>query len=221
VLDHGADALAVCGGVALALAGDGVWTWTGEEAPRRAGDRPPVRTIACGDGNGARFVATGDAIYASPDGAVWRARRAWPGQSVAAAAAVAGRIFVAVEDGVAALDDGPLPSPAAASPPAAPALSPLTPPRLTTPLLPWPELTVVFAGQHTLLRDGWSLVVLIGFRLGRARVSTADQRRLASELARRDAELAAQERALATPPGDDPSRNARLRALRQEREALR
>jgi hypothetical protein len=37
----GSDALAVCGGVALALASDGAWTWTGDARPQRVGDRPP------------------------------------------------------------------------------------------------------------------------------------------------------------------------------------
>ena len=44
---------------------------------------------------------------------------------------------------------------------------------------------------------------------------------LAAELLRRDAELAAEERELAAPGAGDNSRGARLRAVRQEREALR
>jgi len=64
-------------------------------------------------------------------------------------------------------------------------------------------------------------VVLIGFHLGRSPVSGAERRHLAAELLRRDAELAAQEMELSVTAADDPSRNARLRALRQEREALR
>ena len=117
---------------------------------------------------------------------------------------------------------GPRPAP----PPVArlaplPDLPPLATARLTTAFFPWPQLTVVFAGQRTPLREGWSVVVLIGFHLGRATISAADRRHLAAELVRRDAELAAQELELAAPAGDDPSRTARLRALRQERKALR
>jgi hypothetical protein len=225
VLDRGGDALAVCGGVAVAFAGDGVWTWTGDTPPRRAGDRPLARTLSCGDGRAARFIATGDAVYASSDGAAWRQRRAWPGRSLGAAAAVAGRIWVAVEDAVLPLDDTPAaalsPAPPVASPAPLPDLPPLTTARLTTPFFPWPQLTVVFAGQRTALRDGWSVVVLVGFHLGRATISAADRRHLAAELVRRDAELAAQELQPPAPAGDDAFQAARLRALRQERKALR
>lgn len=225
VLDRGGDALAVCGGVAMAFAGDGVWTWTGGSEPQRVGDRPFARTLACGDG-GARFIAAGDAVYTSPDGATWREQRAWPGRSVGAAATVAGRIWVAVDDAVVPLEGTtPTPRPIVSSPPRpAPPLPPLPPlatSRLTAPIFPWPQLTVVFAGQRTPVRDGWSVLVLVGFRLGRATISSADRRQLAAELAHRDAELAAQELQLAASARDDPSRTARLRALRQEREALR
>jgi hypothetical protein len=225
VLDRGGDALAVCGGAAVAFAGDGVWTWTGDAPPRRAGDRPLARTLACGDGGAARFIATGDAVYASSDGATWQQRRAWPGRSLAAAATVAGRIWVAVEDAVVPLEDTPVaalsPAPPVASPAPLPALPPLATARLTTPFFPWPQLTVVFAGQRTALREGWSVVVLVGFHLGRATISAADRRHLAAELVRRDAELAAQELQAPAAPGDDAFQTARLRALRQERKALR
>lgn len=226
VLDQGGDALAVCGGVAMAFAGDGVWTWTAGAEPQRAGDRPLARTLTCGDERGARFIATGDAVYASADGAAWREQRAWPGQSLGAATVLAGRIWIAVDDAVVPLEGAapPAPPPPIALSPTAPPPPPLPPlatSRLTGPIFPWPQLTLVFAGQRTPVRDGWSVLVLIGFRLGRATFSSADRRQLAAELARRDAELAAQELELGAPVGDDPSRTARLRALRQEREALR
>jgi hypothetical protein len=227
VLDHGGDALAVCNGAAVAFAGDGVWTWAGDALPRRAGDRPLARTLSCGDAREARFIATGDAVYASSDGAAWQPRRGWPGRSLAAAAAVAGRIWVAVDDAVLPLEDlsaaapAMSPAPATAHPAAMPDLPPLATARLGAPLFPWPQLTVVFAGQRTPLREGWSVVLLVGFHLGRATNSAADRRHLATELVRRDAELAAKELELAARAGDDPSRTARLRALRQERKALR
>jgi hypothetical protein len=88
-------------------------------------------------------------------------------------------------------------------------------------VFPWPHVTLVFTGQRTPLRDGWSLVVLVGFHLGRGPAAAADRRHLAAELVRRDAELAAQELELAASTATDPSAGARLRALRQEREALR
>jgi len=215
----------VCGGAAVAFSGDGVWTWTGDAPPRRAGDRPLARTLSCGDGHGPRFFATGEAVYASSDGATWQPRRAWPGRALGAAAAVAGRIWVAVDGAVLPLEDTPAAARSLAPPVARPAplpdLPPLATARLTTPLFPWPQLTIVLAGQRTPLREGWSVIVLIGFHLGRATISAADRRHLAAELVRRDAELAAQELELAAPAGDDASRAARVRALRQERKALR
>src|SRR5207248_9663465 len=43
ILDHPTDALAVCGGEAVALADDGVYRWVPGGAPVRTGDRPPIR----------------------------------------------------------------------------------------------------------------------------------------------------------------------------------
>jgi hypothetical protein len=226
VLDRGADALAVCDGVALALAGDGVWTWTGDAAPDRVGDRPPVRGVTCGDGVGAaaRFIGAGGSLYVSSDGSAWHETVALRGRAVGDAAALAGRVWVAVDDGLVGFG-GP-PSPQAARPRALPAPRPpaLPPPptsRLLQPVFPWPHLTLVLTGQRTPLRDGWSVVVLLGFRFGRTAAAGSDRRLLAAELVRRDAALAAEEQALSIPTDDDPSRTARLRAARQEREALR
>ena len=70
-------------------------------------------------------------------------------------------------------------------------------------------------------RIRWSVVVLLGFRFGRAVVAGPDRGQLAAELVRRDAALADEEQRLSIPTEDDPSRTARLRAIRQEREALR
>jgi hypothetical protein len=225
VLDRGGDALAVCGGVALALAGDGAWTWAGDAAPERTGERPPVRAVACGDGGGARFIAAGAGVYASPDGAAWREQRALFPQSVGAIATIAGRIWLAVDGDLVPLGGSPpsrrRPGRFEAPLPALPALPTLPTHRLLEPLVPWPQLTLVLAGQRTPLREGWSLVVLLSFRLGRAAAAGADRRQLAAELVRLDAALAAEESDVATATNDDPSRNARLRALRTEREALR
>jgi hypothetical protein len=223
VFDRGSDALAVCGGVAMAFAGDGVWTWSGDDPPQRVGDRPLARTLTCGAGREAGFVAAGGGLYTSRDGVVWRDRRAAPGRPIAAAAVVADRIWLAVDDQVIALRDaapapprpvGPLPAPL-------PALPPVATGGMAGSTIPWPQLTLVFAGQRTPLRSGWSLVVLVAFRFGRAAAAGADRRHLAAELIRRDAGLAAQELELEIPTDDDPSRAARLRATRQEREALR
>jgi len=222
VLDQGTDALAVCGGVALAFAADGVWSWTGDAPPERVGDRPAARALVCGDGRAARFVAVGGGVYSSADGAAWRDWNPAPGRSVAAAAATADQIWIAVDDDVIPLPTGVAPRPGALpAPPALPA--PARPPtggREDT-AFPWPRVMLVLAGQRAALRDAWSLVVLLAFPLGRPPAAGAQRRQLAAELLRRDAELAAQEAALSAASADDPSRAARLRAIRQEREALR
>jgi hypothetical protein len=222
VLDHGADALAVCDGLALALAGDGVWTWSGDAPPERAGDRPPARTVTCGGAAGARFVAAGGGLFTSADGASWREAAALRGRSVGDAAAVADRLWVAVDDQLVTLGDPPAslarrPGHAALLPP----LPPLATERWIEPLVPWPKVTLVFAGVRTPLRSSWSLVALLAFRFGRTASAGADRRLTAAELTRRDTELAAEEIELANPNDDDSSRTALLRAARQEREALR
>lgn len=226
VLDRGADAIAVCDGTGIALAGDGVWTWTAGAEAARTGDRPPARTIACGHDRSARFVATGEGVYTSPDGATWQERRAWPGRSVAGAATIGSHVWIAVDGAIVPLDG-------TSAPPAAPArrvlqpapravLAPLVTGRLTGSVFPWPHVTLVFADQRTPLGDSWSLVVLFGFHLGRGPASAGERRGLAAELVRRDAELAAQEMDLAASTTDtDPAAAAHLRAIRQEREALR
>jgi hypothetical protein len=224
VLDRGGAALAVCDGLALAFTGDGAWTWRGDAAAERVGDRPPARALACGGGDAARFIAVGDSVYASGDGATWRERHAGAGRSAAAAARIGNRIWLAADEGVVALDERVTvhPGEAAGTPPL-PRLSPLLTRRLLEPVFPWPQLTLVFTAQHTPLRDGWSLVALVVFRLGRVAAARADGGRLAAELVQRDAALAAHEIDLATTPTDcaDTARAAQLRAIRQEREALR
>jgi hypothetical protein len=228
VMDRGAAVLAGCDGDALALAGDGAWAWRMDALAERVGDRPPARTLACGDGGPARFLAVGDNLYASADGAAWRERPALPGRTFAAAA-IGNRIWLATDEGVVPLDEAstiaPIGSaaglPPLPAPPPPSALPPLPTARLLEPVFPWPQIAVVFTAERTPLRQGWSLVALVVFRLERGVAGHGDGRRVAAELVRRDAALAAQELELATTPGDDPSRNARLRALRQEREALR
>jgi len=229
VLDRGGAALAVCDGLALAFASDGAWTWTGDAAAERVGNRPPARMLACGGGEAARFIAAGDSLYASADGATWRERRAGAGRSTAAAA-IGNRIWFAADDGVVALDEiVTVPLGEGAGTPPLPALSPLPTRRLLEPVFPWPQLTLVFTAQRTPLHEGWSLVALVVFRLGRVAAARADAGRLAAELVQRDAALAAHEFELQTTPTEathtahtaDTARAAQLRAIRQEREALR
>lgn len=227
VLDRGGAALAVCDGLALAFTNDGAWTWRWDDAAERVGDRPPARMLACG-GHAARFIAVGDGLYASTDGATWRERRAGAGRPVLAAAAIGNRIWLAADDGIVALDEivtVPLGADAGTTA-RLPALSPLLTRRLLEPVFPWPQLTLVFTAQHTPLRDGWSLVALVVFRLGRVAAARADGGRLAAELVQRDAALAAHETELTTAPAEPThpaytARAAQLRAIRQEREALR
>jgi len=227
ILEHGGAVLAGCDGDALALAGDGVWAWRVDAPARRVGDRPRARTLACGDGRAARFVAVGDNLYASADGAVWRERPALPGRTFAAAV-IGNRIWLATDEGVMLMDEqstGRLESAAGRRllppPPPPSALPPLPTARLLEPVLPWPQVALVFTAERTALRQGWSLVALVVFRLDRTTAARAEGRRIAAELVRRDASLAEEEMELLAGPDDDRSRNARLRALRQEREALR
>jgi hypothetical protein len=229
ILARGGAVLAGCDGDALALVGGGVWAWRMDAPAERVGARPPARTLACGDGRAARFVAVGESLYASADGAVWRERPALPGRTFAAAM-IGNRIYLATDEGVMLLDErsqvpledrGARHLPSALPPPTA--LPPLPTARLLEPVFPWPQVALVFTAERTALREGWSLVALVVFRLERTAAAHGDGRRVAAELVRRDAALAAQEMELlaAPPEDDDPSRNARLRALRQEREALR
>jgi len=218
--DAGADALAACDGIALAFAADGVWTWRADASPERAGDRPRARSVTCGDGASARFVAAGGGLFSSEDGALWIERTA-AGAVADAAGARRGRTFVAVGGDLVALDDDlPAPFVPAHPAPTLPGLAPLPTDRLLAPLIPWPLVTVVLTGQRGPVRDGWSVVVLVAFRFGRV-AAPGDRRLLAAELVRRDAGLAAEELALSVAGDDDPSRGARLRAVREEREALR
>ena len=220
VLETGADAIAVCGGIALAFAADGVWTWRADMPAERAGDRPRARTVTCGAEPDTRFIAAGGGVFTSTDGAVWLERTA-AGATVGAAGARGGRTFIAVGADVVALDDDfPAPFVPAHPAPLLPGLPPLPTRRLLAPALPWPLVTVVLADQRAALRDGWSVVVLFAFRFGRS-AAPGDARQLAAELVRRDARLAAEELALSVADDPDPSRGARLRAVREEREALR
>jgi hypothetical protein len=140
---------------------------------------------------------------------------------------IGNRIWLATDEGVMPLNEqstgrsesvrGPRMPPA----PPPTALPPLPTARLLGPVFPWPQLALVFTAELTPLRQGWSLVALVVFRLERTEAAHAEGRRIAAELVRRDASLAEQEMELLAGPDDDPSRNARLRALRQEREALR
>jgi hypothetical protein len=222
LLDHGADALAVCDGLALALTGDGVWTWSGDAAPERVGDRPPARTVTCGGGAGARFIAAGGGLFTSADGAGWQEPAALRGRSVGDAAAVGDRVWVAVDDQLVTLGGAPAPrGRRAGHATRLPALPPLATERWIEPLIPWPKVTLALAGLRTPLRGSWSLVVLVAFRFGRTASAGAERRLMAAELTRRDTALAAEEIELANPNDDDPSRTALLRAARQEREALR
>ena len=201
-----------------------------DAATRRPGARATGRSrVRC-------RAATGAARASSrPASASTRRPTAPPGAScargrgarVAAAATVAGRIWLAVDDAVLpARRHAPRPRCRRRRPSRArrrcPGSPPLATARLTTPLFPWPQLTVVFAGAaHAAARRLVASSCSSAFRSGAQQFPRADRRQLAAELVRRDAALAAQELELAAPAGDDPSRTARLRALRQEREALR
>jgi len=227
ILDHAADAIAVCGGVAAVLSSDGVYAWRPGAAAARLGDRPPARALACGPTADARWIATGLGVWTSDDGATWIERPEMLGRSVAGAASTGDRLWLAVEGGLVALDagndpragwsaDAPLPTgelPGGG-------WSALSTERLRAPLIPWPWITALLGSERTPDRHAWSVMVLLTFPLDRVGGHRIDSTALANELVRRDVALAAEEiDLLAAPPGDEA--DARLAAVRREREALR
>ncbi|HEX3905575.1 MAG TPA: hypothetical protein VH853_22310 [Polyangia bacterium] len=227
ILDRPTDALVVCGDAALALADDGVYRWTAGAAPVRTADRPPVRAIACGPAPGARWIATGLGVWTSPDGVTWTERTETLGSSVAGAATVGERTWLAIDNGLSAIDltsvqsDRPRANrsfPIGA--PAAPGFAPLRPPRLVAPALPWPQVTAMFGAQRTIDRHVWELMLLLTFPLERAAGRRVDPTLVAAERARRDGALAGEEIELSAARGDG-ERAARLDAVLNEREALR
>jgi len=216
VLDQATTAIAVCGGVVVALARDGTYRWTPGEPPERTGERPPARALACGADASDRFVASGDGLYTSRDGATWIERIEARGRVVAGAAAAGGRLWLAIDDRLIALDAdqrrGAL-SPHGSDGRAAP----LDTGRLLAPPGPWPQVSVIFAAQQTELKFGWSLAVLFAFPLERAVMPGGDRRRLAAEWVARDAALAAEAARLSASEEDAALRDV----VAQEREALR
>ncbi|HVV52063.1 MAG TPA: hypothetical protein VHO06_20515, partial [Polyangia bacterium] len=225
ILARPADALVVCGDTALALADDGVYRWTAGGAPIRTADRPPVRALACGPAPGARFVATGLGVWTSPDGTAWGERRETLGRSVAGAATVGARTWLAADGGLAALDltttdeDG-----AARADGVAPTagFAPLSIGRLDASALPWPWVTTLFGAERTTDKRAWEVMLLLTFPLGRG-PRRLDPTTVAAERARRDQALAREQIDLAagaSADGDGES-EARLESVLQEREALR
>ena len=228
ILDRPTDALVVCGDTALALADDGVYRWTPGGAPVRTADRPPARTIACGPAPSARWIATGLGVWTSPDGASWTERIETLGRSVAGAATVGERTWLAIDNGLSAIDLTAVQSERslanrtfANGTPIASGFAPLRPPRLVAPTLPWPQVTAMFGAQRTLDRRVWELMLLLTFPLDRAAGRRVDPTAVAAERARRDAALAGEQTDLATMPIDKGERDARLDAVLNEREALR
>ena len=162
-------------------------------------------------------MATGDGLYTSRDGATWNERSEGRGRVVAGAAVAGGRVWLAIEDRLMALDAAPQ---RAALPPAHHVdvhFAPLDTARLFGPPAPWPQVSLVFAAQRTPLRFGWSVVAMFAFPLERAALAGGDRRRLAAEWVARDAALAAEAARLS----DSEEDAAQLNVVTQEREALR
>jgi hypothetical protein len=220
VLDQAAGTIVVCGGVVLALARDGAYRWAPGEAPARVGDRPPARALACGPDAGTRFIASGDGLYTSSDGSAWDERIQGRGRIVGGAATVGGRVWLARDGRLVALDpDAPRAGRDTSLPPrpSGMRLAGLDTGRLFAPPAPWPQVSVIFAAQRTPLRFGWSVTVLFAFPLERAGVSGGDRRRLAAEWVERDAAFAAE--AARQAASEEGAALADL--VLQEREALR
>jgi hypothetical protein len=238
ILDRPTDAVAVCGGTAIALADDGVYRWTPGTLPVRTSDRPPVRAIACGPPTGeAAWIATGLGVWTSPDGANWTERSETLGRRVAGAATMGGRIWLAIDSGLVTFDPKrqerapgrPSPGPTLVPPEtAAGGLAPIATRHLVAPTLPWPEVTALFGLARTPDRRSWQVMMLLTFPLGRAAGRHVDPTVVAAESVRRDQALAREQIDLTTDTRDDDDddldegeRQARLDSIRQEREALR
>jgi hypothetical protein len=226
ILDRATDAIAVCGGVAAVLSSDGVYAWRPGTAVARLGDRPPARFLACGPTADARWIATGLGVWTSADGATWTERPEMLGRSVAGAAWAGDRLWLAVDGGLVALDSGggPREGWSAGTPPKIGELSggqsALPTRRLQASLIPWPWVTAMLGSERTPDRRAWSVMVLLTFPLGHFGSHHLDPTALASEMVRRDGALAAEEIDLLAAPPDDEV-DARLAAVRREREALR
>ena len=223
ILDRGADALAVCGGVAVALGRDGVYRWTPGAAPTRAGDRPPVRALACGPGGEARWIATGVGVWTSPDAATWSERRETLGRTVSGAATTGDRIWAAGGDGLIALaarpkGDAPVPGDWTA---AGIGFVPLSTGRWASPHLPLPLVTAVLDARQTFDRRAFAVMVYLTFPFGRVVGGRLDSTVVPRELVRRDEALAREQTRLEQDATADPEAAARLEAVLAEREALR
>jgi hypothetical protein len=226
ILDRATDALAVCGGVAAALSSDGVYTWSPGVPPARVGDRPPAHALACGRTAAERWIATGLGVWTSADGSSWIERVETLGRSVAGSAVVGDRLWLAADDGLVALDLSAPPdlegTPAAGGAVGASTgggWAALPTRRWLAPAIPWPWVTAALGAERTPVRQVWTVMVLLTFPLGRL-ITRIDPTSLADELVRRDQALVVEETDLRAAPHDDEV-DARLAALRQEREALR
>jgi hypothetical protein len=224
-LDRPTEALAYCGGQLLVLADDGVYVESGATLVR-AGDRPPVRTLACGGSSGPRFLAAGVGLWTSNDGRSWSQHPGALGQSVAAVAMAGERVWAVVSGELLLLADGsPLPveQPQRLQPLATSGVSShglLGRTALSPSMFPWPRLTLAFAAEQTPVRAQWSVLLLLTFPLERRLAAGPPPAELGAELAQRDAALAEEQTALAA-RGADEEAAARSRALDQERTALR
>ena len=235
IFDRPTDAVAVCGGVALALSDEGVYRWTPGTPPVRTSARPPIRGIACGPNDDARWIASGLGVWTSPDGMAWTERTETLGRRVTAAATVGERVWLAIDNGLIAFALGAGERPPAGSHPIVPTeatttgFAPLSTRHLPPPALPWPEVTALFGLARTPDRRSWQVMMLLTFPLGRVAGRRIDPSALAAESARRDQVLAREQVDLATNPDAGPNgeeldlgeRRARLDSIRQEREALR
>jgi hypothetical protein len=227
ILGHPTDALAVCGGEAVALADDGVYRWVPGGTPIRTGDRPPVRALACGPAPEVRWLATGLGLWTSADATSWTERSDTLGRRVAGAATLGDRTWLAVDGQLSVLDlTARIEDTTTGAPPDGLAqvagAAPLSNRHLLPPALPWPWVTALFgAEQRTPARRSWEVMLLVTFPLGRSLNGQASAAALAAERVRRDQALARDEAALALDPAADAEADARLEALQQEREALR
>jgi hypothetical protein len=222
LLDSPADALATCGALVAALAGDAVYLWDGARL-RRAGQRPPGRRLGCGDGPARRWIAVGAGLWASADARAWSAQPGALGATVTAAAALAGRLWIASEDGLLPLEpspDGPRPGPPSGFFGASSTRSRAAAPASWL----WPEVITSILVDRTPLRRTVTAFVLLRFAFGRSPPPAGDRAAVAGLALRRDAALARAQLLAAAAQSPDPVASdelaARQRLLADAREAL-
>jgi hypothetical protein len=95
-LDGRVEALAACGPVVYALAGDGLYLLNGADVDR-LGPPPPARALACASPG---LIAAGVGLWTSAEGGAWAEDAAGLGRAFTDVAASAGRVWLVTGEGL-------------------------------------------------------------------------------------------------------------------------